>query len=416
MAHVLRKILTLLVYHVFNFLRLNRVQYHYSLIKSNVKVSDGELDKLLQDFKCNPELIRNQPRTKEHILEYTLSLSRKGIHEWAYTGGSTGEPLRIPYSKERSCIRTATFRYFNEQAGYKLGDPFVLIRAKNKSAFIKYIRNETVFIPFDISIEKLDYLWELINRNRIKVLMGYPTVIYELATYVSNNRKPVTGCALRAIIFVSEPLPDFQKEFIANVFQCNVIDRYSNEEVGVIAQQKEFKGEYWVNQYNLIVEVVDDFNLPVKEGEVGRVLVTDVSNRLAPFVRYDTGDYAIAHRYEGDRLISIRNILGRKSEQIFSARGNPVSPLVLGPCIYKPLADFGLATQYQLSQEGDKEYSLKIKCEGKLDDRLVYTITSQLQLILGTEAEITYESVDDIPFQSSGKRFIFKNNYHKNLM
>jgi phenylacetate-coenzyme A ligase PaaK-like adenylate-forming protein len=124
---------------------------------------------------------------KKEIIEQCKKINFSKIYSWAYTGGSFGEPLRVPYSKYRNYIRTATFKYFNEKAGYLIGDSFALIRAKNKKTLIKFLRNETIIIPLNISEEKLEEMLQLIKRKNITVLMGYPTVMFELALYMKKK-------------------------------------------------------------------------------------------------------------------------------------------------------------------------------------------------------------------------------------
>lgn len=375
---------------------------------SNVTV---DLEKYCNSWAINLPFVESILMDKNDVKKWIEKVDEKQIRSWAYTGGSYGEPLRIPYSKKRNLIRTATFKYFNELAGYQLGDSFVLIRAKDKSTFQKFLRNETIFIPHDISEQRMEAFVVELKKKGIKVLMGYPTVIYELALYLQQNPIKKRDLKIKAIITVSEPLEDFKRKIIHDVFQCKFVDRYSNEEVGMIAQQKEFGTEYFVNRFGIYVEVVNpETLLPVKEGEQGKVVVTDTLNDLVPIVRYDTGDLATAHKYQNEQLISISNIVGRVTEQIFATNGKPVSPLILGPYIYKPLSKQGKVFQYQFAQIGTSIYELRIKAKGDdLPAELMQEMIIGLKSKLGYEADVNVVHVDDIKPQPSGKRPVFKN-------
>ncbi|RJQ10058.1 MAG: hypothetical protein C4551_03105 [Bacillota bacterium] len=48
-----------------------------------------------------------------------------------------------------------------------------------------------------------------------------------------------------------------------------------------------------VNAAHLFVELVDRDGRPVAPGEEGRIVVTDLGNRVAPLVRYDVGDTGV---------------------------------------------------------------------------------------------------------------------------
>src|SRR5690606_22052246 len=119
---------------------------------------ETEISSFLNRWGLDPVLERNRITDKADLKRQVLASSNLRVKEWAYTGGSYGEPLRIPLSKARSLYRTATFTYYNELGGYRLGDAFVLIRAKYKPALVQFLRNEHVFVPFDLSAHNLNLL------------------------------------------------------------------------------------------------------------------------------------------------------------------------------------------------------------------------------------------------------------------
>lgn len=403
------------LYFLYNLLNKQKLSFYYNQVKKAQSTIDHarivELEKYCSKWGFDSSFEKNPLMGKEDVKKWVEKVDSLKIESWAYTGGSYGEPLRMPYSKERNYLRTATFRYYNELGGYRLGDPYVLIRAKDKSSFLKYLRNEFIFIPQDISEKKMEEFIAELKQNRIKVLMGYPTVIYELALYLEHNPDKKNGLKIESIITVSEPLESFKRKIISDVFQCKFVDRYSNEEVGMIAQQRVFGGEYFVNRFGVYVEVVDQVTLlPVKEGRQGKVVVTDVYNDLIPVIRYDTGDLATVHKYENKQLVSIREIVGRVTEQITDVNENPVSPLMLGPFIYKPLARQGQVFQYQFAQVGSKDYELRVKAKSNnISSALESEIIKGLSTALGYGANVKFILKDDIKPQPSGKRPVFKN-------
>ena len=408
-----------IIYNGYNLLHSGKLDSYYKEVKhANSRQQLFDMEKLscyLKRWDFDPDIEKNPVMDKADVKEWTQKVEPEDIHEWAYTGGSYGEPLRVPYSKERSLIRTATFKYFNEAAGYELGDPFYLIRAKNKSAFVKFLRNEHIFIPKNISENRIRNFVQELKRKKIKILMGYPTVMYEMALYLQRFPEEKKGLQIRSLISVSEPLEDYKRTIVRDSFGCTFIDRYSNEEVGLIAQEKEFAGPYYTNKFGVYVEVIDPETCqPVREGEQGLVVVTDIYNDLIPIVRYNTGDLATVHSYKNGRLQAIENITGRVSEQILSVSGDPVSPLILGPYIYKPLAKEGPVFQYQFAQTGPKSYELRIKCrEEEMSHIVIKEITEGLKSVLGRESEIETIFCEEITALSSGKRPIYLNEMRR---
>lgn len=407
--------LPVVMYKAFDFFNRGDLDGYYKEVKKkNIEhspVSHDVISCYLNMWGGDSVLEKNPIMTKKDISNWVVKVKSSSVNFWAYTGGSYGEPFKIPYSKRRCLIKTATFRYFNEAAGYQLGDPFCLIRAKDRSSVMKFLRNETIFFPGDISMPRIKELVSHLKEKKIEVLMGYPSVIYEVALYLERHPLVKSGLFLKSVISVSEPFEEFKREFVYNIFGCNVLDRYSNEEVGLIAQQDGFGGEYYVNNFGVCVEIVDEETLqPVKEGEQGKVVVTDVFNDLVPVIRYDTGDLATAVCYKEGRLLTIGNIEGRVSEKIFSTKGNPVSPLVLGPFIHKPLSSKGHVCQYQFAQTDVGEYEVRIKIDkSDVSELVIRKILAGLKSVLGSAAEIRVVFCDNIASLPSGKRPVFKN-------
>lgn len=414
-----RKLLTSTIFRCYDYLQKKAITKQYNIVKkqneSGHHWDNGEIEGFLKSYGLRIPIEENPLQTKTDIKKLTENLDPLNVTSWAYTGGSYGEPLRVPYSKKREIIRTATFRYFNEVGGYQLGDSFALIRAKNKSSFVKALRNETIIVPYNISIEKLEEIFKLLKAKKVSVLMGYPTVMYEMALFMSKNPEIKKGLQIKNLISVSEMLEENKRAFIKQIFNCNFVDRYSNEEVGLIAQQKEFAGPYFVNKYGVYVEVVDPLTLkPVKEGGEGKVVVTDLYNDLVPIVRYETGDLAIVDKYKNGKLFTLSKILGRETEKIYDTLENPVSSLSLGPSIYKPLSREGNLFQFQFAQTDKAKYELRLKNYGKnIAESVLNEILKGLKIKLGLDAEIDLKIVDDILPQPSGKRPVYKNEMVK---
>ena len=403
------------LYRFYDVLHGGKLNAYYQLIRdaneNQTPFKKSDIESYLEEWGFDPDLENNPLMNKEDVVSWREKLDPSEIHLYAYTGGSYGEPLRVPYSKKRAMIRTATFRYSIEAGGYRLGEPFLMIRNNDKPGWKKFLRNETIFTPHDISEPVIGELCEQVRRRGIQFVIGLPTVIYEMALYLHKYPEKKQGISLNAMMSISEPLERVKRELIRDVFECRFTDRYSNEETGLIAQQKEFGGDYIVNRFGVYVEIVDPETLkPVAEGESGKVVVTDITNDLVPVVRYDTGDIAIASQYQHGELYSLKEIVGRETEQIFTADGRPIASLTLSKFIYKPLANTAKVYPFQMAQTQKGEYELRLKANSEsIPKGTVEEITGGLKSVLGNNASIRVRLVEDIKPQPSGKRPIFKN-------
>lgn len=416
----MKKVLLKSLIYIYNVFSKGRLKFYYNKIKHNndlsIPINDEEIEFYLNKWNIKQTLSQCKLMTKNDIIKWVKQVDNKDIKSWAYTGGSYGEPLKIPYSQNRNLVRTATFLYFNEIGGYNIGDPFVLIRAKNKNPLLKFLRNEYIVIPLNISTEELKNIVSTITKKNIKVILGYPSVIFDIALYLKNNPKLIEKVRVRSIISVSEMLDDTKRETINKVFKCRFIDRYSIEEVGLIAQQKEYRGEYYTNKFGVYVEVIDPVTLkPTIEGDIGKVVVTDLENDLVPIIRYDTGDLAEVGYYKDGKVHTLKRILGREAEAIFRVNGDAISSLALGPLIYKPLTGLDKTHQFQFAQLDKKNYELRlVGDESDIPKLILDHIVDDLAEVLGKDAKIAIKILKQIPTLPSGKIPVYKNEQNQN--
>lgn len=202
---------------------------------------------------------------------------------------------------------------------------------------------------------------------------------------------------------MSESLSEQTKEYLSQVFGVGVVSRYSNLECGIMAQQlTNSAGRYLINSASYIIEILKmDRDEPAEIGESGRIIVTDLYNYAQPIIRYDTGDVgAFADR---ERMF-LAKVEGRRLDLLYNTSGNLVSSYI----VYKNMWQYPEIDQYQLIQQGEKQYEIKI---------VSHNFTRESQLIeeyrqfLGADSQITIQYIDEIPLLSSGKRKKVVNNY-----
>ena len=115
----MRNNITKFLYYAYNLRHDGQIEKIYNNVKrANSQEGDFFLPIPIKTYlkKWNRTgTLSSQPiMSKKNIIECTVGVSQEKIYSWAYTGGSYGEPLKVPYSLKRNFIRTATFKYFNE--------------------------------------------------------------------------------------------------------------------------------------------------------------------------------------------------------------------------------------------------------------------------------------------------------------
>ena len=239
----------------------------------------------------------------------------------------------------------------------------------------------------------------LLREFKPDILMCYPSNLKALLLLWKDNPIPFRLIHLRSL---GETVSDDLRKLAGEVLKIRIEESYSSQEVGTIANQCPRSGLYHTADPNLIVEVLDDDNMPVKVGETGRVVITDLHNYASPMIRYVTGDYAIrgGKCNCGRGLLTLQKIQGRERNLILRADGRRYWPQV-GMYQFDQL-DFQIR-RYQVIQHDRENIEYKIQTDAELTAEQRVKFLEVVQTALGSEFTITITRVDSFPYAPNGK-------------
>ena len=322
-----------------------------------------------------------------------------------HTSGSTGTPLIVMQDKNKRNRVYAEMMYLWGLSGYQIGMKYAFLRRWNKinkkSSLTAFARN---LVMVDVAMLDHDTMEQikqvLLKKNKVRMMIGYASNLGALADYLLESGCTPDMFGLTTILSGSEVLTDVVRNKLKKVFGCNVISLYSNQENGMLAVECNENKEFHLNEASYIFELLKlDSDESAEEGELGRVVITDLYNYAMPIIRYDTGDLAIRKsRAEcGIHTAVIAAVEGRRVDIIYDVNGVPLSPHTVTNALWQ----FNKLKQFQLIQTGKKTYTFKVNDpqEHYSDDELVETCKD----FFGESATIQIERVADIPVLASGK-------------
>lgn len=324
------------------------------------------------------------------------------------TGGSYGTPMTFYLSREKSLRRQAEALYFNAWAGYKPGLRMAcFMLPRHQSGMRRWMYNQEFIDPTYQNDSWAGQQAVRLSRGDVRFILGYPSALQVLSEYAAKNRIDLSRANIRGVVAIGENLTEEGRALISGVFGCPVLSRYACEELGIIAHQCE-KGNFHVNEAGFIVELLRlEEDTPVRPGEVGRIVVTDLHAFAMPLIRYETGDIATAG---GDCSCGLSNIVlarleGRVLEMITDTEGRRMSSMLLA----RAMNSFPELRQWQFVQYGMRDYNLNVMAfDGCFpEDR----VKAKLLAVLGQDANISLNYVEDIPPLPSGKRPLVLNRH-----
>ncbi|PWJ58506.1 phenylacetate-CoA ligase [Dyadobacter jejuensis] len=179
--------------------------------------------------------------------------------------------------------------------------------------------------------------WESIQRFSPTVLIAIPSFIPKLIAYAVENGIDYKNSSVKAIICIGEPIrqADFSLnelgKRIAGEWDVQLFSTYASTEMGAaFTECAEGKGGH-LNPNLLVLEVVDDYGVPVADGALGEVVVSTLGVEGMPLLRYRTGDLCHVHYSPcscgrpGPRL---GPVVGRK-QQMIKFKGTTIFPPAL---------------------------------------------------------------------------------------
>jgi len=171
-------------------------------------------------------------------------------------------------------------------------------------------------------------LIEQLNVFRPMVLSAYAGV---LGTLVLQSQRLRLAPDLRQVVSYSDTLSDQTRNQLAATFGVPVLDTYASGECLFLTTGCPTNRGAHVNADWAIVEVVDKDYRPVPSGTLGhKVLITNLANRVQPFIRYELGDrvaMATEPCHCGSRLPRIERIEGRTADILWVKEQDAFRPL-----------------------------------------------------------------------------------------
>lgn len=365
--------------------------------------------KTLDDFRRIPRLTRSDI---QHNLESLIATNfpDSALHRDA-TGGSTGEPLRFYHNID--------YDYWNWAAGFRVWDwlnvepgcrqawidgsgGFV-----NSSGFLKtvlkkskrWLKREKWLNTFDMTEDKMQAFAKTLERFQPELIFGCNSGIWLFARYLEEAGFVGRICP-KAIIGGSEKLYDFQRELIEEVFGCRVTDYYGSREGGLMAAQCPYGSMHWSSELRYL-EIIAD-GQPAEPGEIGEMIVTDLTNFAMPFIRYENGDIARLDDQPcpcGRGLPVLGELVGRKSDFFTTPEGR----LISGLYFVRMLRGWPGVKKYQVHQPSVDKVEIAFEAGEDLDETWLAGRRQEFQAYLGESVQLSFKRVEHIPLTPAGK-------------
>ncbi len=331
-----------------------------------------------------------------------------------YTSGSTGTPFGMVQDQRKADHNIAGGIFLGGMAGYKIGMKRAFIRAWVKSVRLSkttlFAQNLIMMDTAHLDDASVARMITTIKEKRVHCLLGYASSLETLSRYIDAYQVDLSGFEVCSIIPISEAMPEGIRRRLREQFHCPVCSWYSNEENGIMGVQIREKEEYYIETESYYYEVLKmDSDEPAMDGELGRLVITDLYNYAFPIIRYENGDLAKCRREKknGRMRLYLTEVYGRRNDMVYDCEGRMVSPYVINLEMW----DLPGIRQYRFIQISEKSYTIELN--GREEEIDVEEVRNRLLPYFGEEAVLTVTFTDEIPVLNSGKRKYIENRWKK---
>ena len=334
-----------------------------------------------------------------------------------YSSGSSGVQGVVYMNKKEQSITQAIQTMLWEWSGYYTGKPIVQTGMTPDRGVVKSLKDcffkTRYYNAFGLDNKQLSTLLKKQSGLRNYHLGGYASSLFILAQ--TANEHAISDVKFDAVISWGDKMFSHYRKEIEKAFNCKVYDTYGSTEGTVIAGQRDLD-YYYVITPHVWLELLDDNNKEVEDGQIGHVVVTRLDSYSMPLIRYRNGDLAVRlprHKYPEKRELAfplLEKIIGRDTDIVRTESGKfMIVHFFTG--IFEHVQEI---RQFRVVQRNLKSIEIEYIPGIGFSEKALQKVEERIQAHLNEKFPVYWKSVDSIDPTISGKPQIIQSLIQQN--
>jgi phenylacetate-CoA ligase len=349
---------------------------------------------------------------RENLGDLVSEVYPKRHLRYDRTSGATGESLYFYYDRASSEARRANYVEMNRWAGIEIGDRVAYLWGRQFdvpryrrliNSLRSRISNNLMLSMYAMDPESLNRYAKMLAEFKPRAIVGYPSALTHFAQAAAASRRQVFQPS--AIVVSGETLYDWQRETIEKAFGAKVHNHYGCCEFGAMARECRAHNGLHIASDRILVEVVPVERSAAGE-EISELVITDLDNYGAPFIRYaieDLGTITWDACECGLRLPRLRNAIGRTFDVIRAPNHN-----FLGGTFWTILLKTAKGVErFQVVQDKIDSITMVIVPTPEFSDESRAFIVGKVREACGPEMQVHFDLRNSLEPTAGGKhRFV----------
>ncbi len=328
------------------------------------------------------------------------------------TSGSSGDPFI--FAKDKFCHALTWANIINRFGWFGIdfnsslqarfyGIPLDFIGNK-KERLKDLFKNSYRFTIFDLSDEILEKILLKFQHEKFDYINGYTSSIVLFAKFLQKKDIVLRSVCptLKCCIVTSEMLFEEDKLLMEKQFGIPIVNEYGASELDLIAFQNP-NNEWQVNSETLFVEILDENNAILPNGNEGRIVITSLYNKAHPFIRYDIGDVGILDKKSTFKKPILKKLIGRTNDIAILPSGKKSPGLTFYYVTKSIIEDDGNVKEFVIKQTKIDTFEVKYVSDTALTLKQIKKIEKAITTYLENGLTFTFIRKDKLERSKSGK-------------
>ena len=347
-------------------------------LKSATSSSADELKSLLKEIPITTSRELQLISEKMRILPPNIALSNYRIFQTSGTTSQPKEVMKLASFHELLVSSSVVFEWLWHKRDVSLQvAAFRANKADNdkapKNLSLTYIGNPSNTVVRESTHRTAPQLLDELEKIQPHFLYTNGLMLRLMA--IEQLRKPRQLKHLKEVWSVSDLIESTTRSLIKQAFGVRVVDRYSTEEFGLIALQCPVDDHLHIFAPRFVVEVLDENDEEVEIGKPGRAIITSLTSKIQPLLRYEIGDILVlgSKCRGGYTWPIIEKILGRSRQTFKTKEGEEKFATLVG----SPLLEIREILDFKLIIFTDT-FVIVINCLGTIDSNMNKRVTDAI--------------------------------------
>jgi phenylacetate-CoA ligase len=355
---------------------------------------DASQIKSLEDLQKLP--VTTKDDIQNNNWEF-LCIEKNAVAEFTATSGTLGNPVTIALSR-KDLERLAYNEYISFCcANGTAKDCYQLMLTLDRQfmagiAYYEGIRKlGATVVRIGPGLPQLQL--ESIQSLNPTVLVAVPSFLVKLIEFAGKENIDLNQTSVRSAVCIGESIrsPELGLSILAKKildgWNIKLYNTYASTEMQTAFTECSAGTGGHLHPELIIVELLDDNNMPVEKGSPGEVTITTLGVEAMPLLRYKTGDISVAYDEScscGRNTLRLGPVIGRKQEMI-KLKGTTIYP----PGIFNIMSEVDFVKDYAVevitNELGTDELRIHIDADSsnknEFEQKLKLIFKSRLRVV-----------------------------------